>query len=241
MNLKDANARWRANHVSFGQRSDYKGVWDLQAQDIEVATLAVVGDRDKIDLEPMARWTIDQIRLTAGLTPIDVVLEIGCGIGRVGKVMSRECLRWVGTDISGNMLQHAKEYLADRPNVTLVELATVGLQEFPCDAFDLVYCTVVFMHLHIWDRFRYVEESFRILRPGGRCYFDNVPFDSEHGWKVFKEGADYPLDRRPAHMSMPSTREELRVYLERAGFIEVKIHELSNGFIAATGLKPDLT
>jgi SAM-dependent methyltransferase len=121
-----------------------------------------------------------------------------------------------------------------------VELATVGLQEFPLDSFDLVYCTVVFMHLLPWDRYRYVEEAFRVLRPGGSCYFDNVPLDSDHGWKVFTESAAYPLDRRPAHLSMCSTREELRVYLVKAGFTEVQVRDLPNGFIAATGRKPDL-
>jgi ubiquinone/menaquinone biosynthesis C-methylase UbiE len=117
-------------------------------------------------------------------------------------------------------------------------LATVGLQEFPRDAFDLVYCTIVFMHLREWDRYRYVEEALRVLRPGGRCYFDNFPLDSEHGWKVFQESSSYPIDRRPAHMSMSSTREELRTYLSKAGFANVAVHDLANGMIAATGRKP---
>ncbi len=137
------------------------------------------------------------------------------------------------------MVKHAKEYLRDRPNTTVVELATVGLMEFPLDSFDLVYCTVVFMHLLPWDRYKYVEEAFRVLRPGGRCYFDNVPMDTEHGWKVFMESASYPLDRRPAHISMCSTREELMVLLKKAGFLDVVVRDLSNGFIAATGRKPE--
>ena len=147
---------------------------------------------DEATLELTARGFIDTLRETAGLGPDDVVLEIGCGIARVGKPLSRECLHWFGADISGGMLAHAAARLGDCPNTTLVELATVGLQEFPRDAFDLVYCTIVFMHLFEWDRYRYVEEAYRVLRPGGRCYFDNFPLDSEHGWKVFSEGAQIP-------------------------------------------------
>ena len=176
---------------------------------------------------------------TLPITANDVILEIGCGIGRVGRVLSQECLHWVGSDISGEMLKHAAHHLWERPNTTLVELATVGLMEFPRDSFDLVYCTVVFMHLLPWDRYRYVEEAFRVLRPGGHCYFDNVPMDSEHGWRVFLESASYPLERRPAHMSMNSTREELATYLGKAGFANVAVRDLSNGFIAATGRKPE--
>jgi SAM-dependent methyltransferase len=95
------------------------------------------------------------------------------------------------------------------------------------------------MHLLEWDRYRYVEEAFRVLRPGGRCYFDNYPLDSEHGWKVFLESSSYPLDRRPAHLSMSSSREELRTYLAKAGFTNGVVHDLANGMIAATGEKPD--
>jgi SAM-dependent methyltransferase len=220
-------------------RSQYKRVWDLQAQDPDLAALAVAGHTDEATLDLTARGFIDTLRSTTGLGPDDVVLEIGCGIARVGKPLSRECLHWFGADISGAMLAHAAARTRDLPNVTLVELATVGLQEFPRDAFDLVYCTIVFMHLFEWDRYRYVEEAFRVLRPGGRCYFDNFPLDSGHGWQVFMESSRYPLERRPAHMSMSSSREELGIYLRKAGFVDVRVHDLPNELIAATGRKPE--
>jgi hypothetical protein len=38
---------------------------------------------------------------------------------------------------------------------------------------------------------------------------------------------------------MSSSREELRTYLTRAGFAEVRVHDLANGLIAATGRKPE--
>jgi SAM-dependent methyltransferase len=221
-----------------GDRSAYKRTWDLQAQEADLASIAVAGYTDEATLDLTARGFIDILRSTAGLEANDVVLEIGCGIARVGKPLSLECLHWFGADISGGMLGHAAARLKDRPNTTLVELATVGLQEFPMDAFDLVYCTIVFMHLFEWDRYRYVEEAFRVLRPGGRCYFDNYPLDSAHGWKTFLESAAYPVDRRPAHLSMSSSREELGIYLRKAGFVDVKVHDLPNELIAATGRKP---
>lgn len=235
---EDADKRWRESTSALGERSAYKKVWDLQAQDSDVASLAVAGHTDEAKLDLTARGFIDMLQPLVGLGPNDVVLEIGCGIARVGKVMSRGCLHWFGADISGGMLRHATERLRDRKNTTLVELSTVGLQEFPRDAFDLVYCTIVFMHLFEWDRYRYVEEAFRVLRPGGHCYFDNFPLDSVHGWNVFTEGTRYPLDRRPAHISMASTREELGIYLRKAGFEDVRVHDLPNELIAATGRKP---
>ena len=221
-----------------GGRSAYKQVWNGHTRNLDVAALAVAGFTDEADMEITARVTIDTLRFTVGLRPDDLVLEIGCGIARVGKPLSRECLHWFGADISGGMLGHAAARLRGCPNTTLVELSAVGLQEFPPDAFDLVYCTIVFMHLLEWDRYRYVEEAFRILRPGGRCYFDNFQLDSRTGWKIFTDGALYPPDERPAHISMASTREELGIYLRKAGFGEVRVYELPGELIAATGRKP---
>jgi SAM-dependent methyltransferase len=238
MSAESANERWQRSTSTLGERSAYKKVWERQAEDIDVASLAVAGHMDEAKMDLTARGFIDILRERVGIGASDVILEIGCGIGRVGKPLSRECLHWFGADISGGMLRHAAARLAGLPNVSLVELSTVGLQEFPADAFDLVYCTIVFMHLFEWDRYRYVEEAFRVLRPGGSCYFDNYPLDSKHGWNVFTEGARYPLDRRPAHISMASTREELGIYLAKAGFEAVRVHDLPNELIAATGRKP---
>jgi SAM-dependent methyltransferase len=239
MSDRDALGRWQDSTSALGERSAYKKVWDRQAREFDVASLAVGGFIGEETLDHRAKGTIDFLRQTVGIYPEDVVLEIGCGIARVGKPLSELCLHWFGSDISGGMLGHAAKRLQGRPNTTLVELATVGLQEFPRDAFDMVYCTVVFMHLFEWDRYRYVEEALRVLRPGGRAYFDNFPLDSEHGWAVFTQGSQYPLDRRPAHLSMSSSREELRTFLTRAGFDAVTVHDLPNGLIAATGRKPE--
>jgi SAM-dependent methyltransferase len=239
MSEGDAFSRWQDSTSALGERSAYKKVWDRQSQELDIASLAVAGLMGEDTLEQRAQGTIDFLRQTVGLYPDDVILEIGCGIARVGKPLSKLCLHWFGSDISGGMLGHAAKRLKDRPNTTLVELATVGLQEFPMDAFDLVYCTVVFMHLFEWDRYRYVQEAMRVLRPGGRAYFDNFPLDSDHGWEVFTQGGRYPLESRPAHLSMSSSREELRTYLTKAGFAEVTIHDLPNGLIAASGRKPE--
>lgn len=239
MTPSDAQLRWQTSRAPLGDRSAYKKVWELQSKDLDVAALAVAGHTDEATLELTARGTIDMLKSTVGIGPLDAILEIGCGIARVGLPLSAECLHWVGADISSGMLRHAAIRLKERNNTTLVELSTVGLQEFPLDSFDLVYCTIVFMHLLEWDRYRYVEEAFRVLRPGGRFYVDNFTVATETGWKIFMESYGYPIDRRPAHISMSSSREELQTYLLRARFVDVKVHDLANGLIAATGRKPE--
>jgi SAM-dependent methyltransferase len=122
--------------------------------------------------------------------------------------------------------------------VELLELPEPGLRSIPDASFDLVYCTVVFMHLYEWDRFRYVQESLRVLRSGGRCYFDNVDITTDHGWEVFMAGATLPPGQRPAHLSMVSTGDELATYGRRAGLSDVQVRRWGGAWVALTGAKP---
>lgn len=238
MENADPDKLWRDSVQALGERSNYKRIWNAQAAHPEVAKLAVAGYRDEEGFEATAEDTLATLRATTGVSPYDIALEIGCGVGRVGKLLAKHCYHWIGTDISGEMLTHARRRLQGLDNVTLLELHTVGLSEIRSGTIDLVYCTIVFMHLFEWDRYRYVQEMARVLRPGGRCYFDNIPLDTPHGWHVFSEGAGYPIHRRPAHMSMSSSREEFRAYLTNAGFEDIRIHDLPSGLIAGTGRKP---
>ena len=170
MSGADANTRWEESTSTLGDRSAYKKVWERQSRDSDVAALAVAGHTDEAKLDLTARGFIDTLKSTVGLGPNDVVLEIGCRHRARRQGPQRGVPALVRRRyLVGYVLNHAAARLKGLPNTTLVELATVGLQEFPEGAFDLVYCTIVFMHLLEWDRYRYVEEAFRILRPGGHA------------------------------------------------------------------------
>ena len=232
--LKRINRSFRLS-----ERSDYKGTWQSLSTSLDSAKMAVSGFTDEASLEFHANYTLKILERTVGLRPSDIVLEIGCGIGRVGKVISPRCARWIGTDISANMLVYAADRLKGVPNAEFVELSTVGLGEIADESVDLVYCTVVFMHLFEWDRWRYVSEAFRVLKPGGRCFFDNVDIASDHGWNVLLEGAKFLIESRMAHVSMTSSGDELETYAKRAGFGAVQIHRWDNAWVAVTGVKPE--
>jgi ubiquinone/menaquinone biosynthesis C-methylase UbiE len=163
------------------ERSQYKETWNNLAANMDEAKLYVAGHTDEAELDRTGLNTVNRIERFVGLRPEDICLEIGCGVGRVGKFLSPKCQKWIGTDISGNMLQYAAQRLAGLDNIELIELNGVGLQEVPENSVDLVYCTVVFMHLYEWDRYQYLKEAFRVLKSGGRCFFDNLDLTSSHG------------------------------------------------------------
>jgi SAM-dependent methyltransferase len=221
-------------------RSNYKSTWNALAPDETAARLHVAGHTDNAEWERSAQITRSVLRDFVGLSPADDALEIGCGMGRVGRAIAGDVRSWTGADISSGMLACAKTYLDGIPNLQLVELSDVGLSEFADASMDLVYCTVVFMHLFEWDRFRYVSEAFRVLRPGGRCYFDNVDITTDHGWKVFEDGYRIPREQRPDHLSATSSADELETYGRRAGFAEVQVRRWGGAWVALTGRKPQV-
>src|SRR5262245_10552980 len=218
-------------------RSSYKATWQALAATPETAAMAVAGYSGEEQLLESGRHTVEVLERLIGIGAADVFLEIGCGVGRVGKLVSPRCRKWIGADISGRMLAVAASRLEGLPNVELIELGAVGLGEIPDASVDAVYCTVVFMHLFEWDRYRYVAEALRVLKPGGRCFFDNLDITSGHGWKVFTDGLAYDVERRPAHLSMVSSGDELRTYAERAGFRDVRVHRWDDAWVGVTALK----
>jgi ubiquinone/menaquinone biosynthesis C-methylase UbiE len=153
----------------------------------DMAKLAVSGYVDEDRYLATAQATRRNLESTVGIYAGDVVLEIGCGVGRVGMVIAPLCKHWIGCDVSSNMLKHARKRLSSNANVSFIEISGFDLKPVADHSVDMVYCTVVFMHLDEWDRFSYVRESYRVLRPGGRIFVDNFDLCSDEGWLVFEQ------------------------------------------------------
>jgi ubiquinone/menaquinone biosynthesis C-methylase UbiE len=206
-------------------RHEYKSTWNVLSQTMRQATLHVIGDVGENEIRATAQETRKILESSVGIRPDDVILEIGCGIGRAGQVMAPLCKQWIGCDVSVNMLKHAKRRLKSCNNVKLIEISGFDLSPIPNASIDLVYCTVVFMHLDEWDRYNYILEAYRVLRPGGRIFVDNFNLCSTEGWNVFEIHRQHYPRYRPPHIGKSSTPQEIEVYLKRAGFQQIKIQE----------------
>jgi tRNA (mo5U34)-methyltransferase len=99
------------------------------------------------------------------------VLEIGCGIGRLLAPLSARVAEAHGVDVSPAMVARAREFCADRPNVSLA--ATDGtLAGVADDSVDFVFSFLVFQHVPDAETIeRYLRESKRVLAPGGLVRF----------------------------------------------------------------------
>ena len=221
-------------------RSDYKRVWSALSTTEDQAKLHVIGVTEEAALEATGEETLRFLQQSVGIETEDVVLEIGCGVGRVGKVVAPLCRKWIGCDVASNMLSLTAKRLEGLSNVELLEISGYNLSGVSDASVDVVYCTVVFMHLESWDRYNYISEAFRVLRPKGRIYVDNINLCSDGGWKVFETHRAFSPTNRPPHMTQNSTPQEIETYLKRGGFMDVRIGT-NDDWIRASGIKPELS
>jgi ubiquinone/menaquinone biosynthesis C-methylase UbiE len=136
------------------------------------------------------------------------------------------------------MLATAAERLQGMNNTRLVRLQQIGLDQLETNSFDLTYSTNMLAHLDEMDRWRYVKDAFRVLRPGGRLYIDNVDIESEEGWRAFsREAESSQKSERPPYLPTPSTAAELTTYALRAGFGHVQTHKRTP-LVILTAVKP---
>jgi ubiquinone/menaquinone biosynthesis C-methylase UbiE len=220
-------------------RRQYAATWDQLASSREEACAAAAGrKKDEAEFRMSAAATVQNLLEFAHVRASDQVLEVGCGVGRIGEALREHCSTWTGADISAKMLSHASERLKGSRNVGLVRLSNVGLSEFESRSFDVVYFTNMLMHLDEMDRWQYVEETFRVLRPGGRIFMDIIDIESEPGWAMFTHDvARYKHLERPPYMPRFSTASELSRYVERAGFGQAHTHRRPP-LVIVTGIRP---
>jgi len=97
------------------------------------------------------------------------VVDMGCGWGTFGFVLSERVAEVIGIDFSTKSIEICDRRLAANPRENLRFLcADAGDTGLDGDAYDLVIAADLFEHVYPEDSARISAEAFRILKPGGR-------------------------------------------------------------------------
>lgn len=205
------------------EATNYKAFWDNKASTTTGALIAVDGSANEEVARLTGAYTSRQVACALGLTADDRVLELGCGVGRIGRELAPKVAHWEGADISANMLGVARERLADQPNVGFTELKRTSLESLPSASFTKAYCVAVFIHMDKEDFFLYLEELARVLVPGGLIFLDTWNLAHAVGWRRFalevgQHRNTDPSLRKDVARNQFSTPEEVRLLLEHSGF-----------------------
>ncbi len=99
-----------------------------------------------------------------------VVLDLGCGWGRVLKPVLDRGAQAVGLDISGGMLEVCARHLKKNGHTPRLARGDATLLPFANETFDMVYSLLVLQHLSKENGLEVFREVRRILKQGGEAY-----------------------------------------------------------------------
>ena len=159
-----------------GPPGGYGALW--RPGDERQARLAILNEGDPEAFERAGRE--DAARIAPLLGPDDVVMDLGCGIGRVARYVAPECRTLWAVDASDVMLGHARRRLAGAGDVRFARSEGTHIPSIPDDSVDVAYSLLTLQHLEREDAFALLRDLRRALRPCGRAFltFPNLLSDT---------------------------------------------------------------
>jgi len=108
-----------------------------------------------------------------------VMVELGCGAGRMTSNFALHYKRVVALDLSVEMLERARRVHSKERNILWLRASGTDLACLADDSADFVFSYLVLQHLPSEELvFAYVREILRILQPGGAFLFQFNGSDS---------------------------------------------------------------
>ena len=170
-----------------------------------------------------------RVLLQAGLTPGMDVVDFGCGVGVISRMLADmvgPTGSVTGIDVSAAQLDQARTHCADLPNVTFIEASAVSTG-LPRDSADLVYCR--FLLLHLVDPAACLSEMRGVLRSGGLLVVEDGDLTAAGSMPPSSLGAFADLFARlgPTRGLDYTLSRNLYHLVQAAGFpvVDIEIHQ----------------
>lgn len=151
-----------------------------------------------------------------------LVLDVGCGTGNYLLNLRRLTRMIVGLDQSAGMLSQARAKAWDAGLVR----ADARFMPFSSRAFSAAYC-IQALH-HIPDKWQFISELYRILKPGGRFAVESCSHEQLATFCCYHY---FPRALEIDRQRIPDLRR-IAELLSAAGFCDITIHvcPLEDGF-----------
>jgi len=215
-----------------GRNRSARARWEYIGRSQSDATHMMDGSADEADLRRRGGRMARTLAAALGITGDQQVLEVGCGLGRVGREMAPLCATYTGVDISRSLLRRAARRNRHLPNVTLRHLARQGdhgdgLDGLEDGTWDRIYCHLVLLHLDEAAILSLLKGMRRVLAADGLVYLDAWNRNHPHVMELSRgEKLDPSLQRQP-HRSRFYGRPEVEGWLAAASLQAVWISDES--------------
>ena len=177
------------------------------------------------------RFVVPTMRRIGGGVDGGTALEVGCGRGAGSEVIMAELGAGLvdAIDIDPVMVRLATRRVADSGLSDRIGVAVGDMAQ--SDALDASYDAVIDMGaIHLELRWRdALSEVCRVLRPGGRFYFEEIVRPGRQAFSSVATGARLPRD---------FARDSLLAELDLLGFVLVGTEDV--GWRSVTGLVGDV-
>ena len=205
----------REEHIraELSEAPRYAGLWN--PADEPAAFRQIFNADDPDSFEEGGRWDLDRLR--PFFDKDSIVLDLGCGIGRVARYVAPECALLWAVDASQTMLDMAAERLRDLPNVKYAHCHDVAFPDVPSGSIDLAYSLLVLQHVEREDAFLLLEELRRVIRPTGTVILTYPNLLSETYFSNFVDSARRGEASATARARL-YTPQEVEAILPAAGF-----------------------
>lgn len=190
------------------------------------------------------RFALNQADLRSG----DHLLDVACGTGMMclaaAELMGQGEI--VGVDFCENMLVHARKKVRKTPYGSMIHFQQANALQLPFKENSFSAATMAFGLRNVSDIQRSLAELKRVVQPGGKIVILDL---GKPRWPLFREVYFYYLKHLmpklgqwrsghdvyrwlPESLCHYPNQQKLCLYLEKAGFVQVKYHELCGGVIA---------
>ena len=133
----------------------------------------IAPQRVKQYLEAELTFVLDRI------SPSNLVLELGCGYGRLIPKLAKKARFVVGIDTSISSLEYGRKLIRSTSNCLLIQMDATQLS-FLDRTFDVVVCIQNGISAFHIDQEHLIRESIRVAKQGGTILFSSY---SDKFWK----------------------------------------------------------
>jgi ubiquinone/menaquinone biosynthesis C-methylase UbiE len=177
----------------------------------EAMAAAVGGDFESVGI--IERAVVRHAGLRDGMTLID----LGCGSGRLAWALGQTMqVQYTGIDIVQALLDYARGKAPSHYRFMLNRTLRIPV---PDASADMVSAFSVFTHLLHAETYLYMEDIFRVLRPGGRLVFSFLEFADPEHWLVFSGTVNAQRVSMTPHLNQFIERNAIELWCAKLGYM----------------------